>query len=197
MKASLRIILARRPPLHVITGPAGSGKTHEVCMAARNAVRTGEVRRIVVTRPIVTVNDEQLGFLPGTVSSKMDPYMSPVLQFLDRSMIHVMPIGFMRGMTLGPDTWVIADEAQNMTMDQIRCVLTRIGQGSNICMTGDLDQVDLEGSGFGTLVEKIKETSPHFAELTELGPDDVIRHEAIPEFLDLCRDPPDSGHGQV
>ena len=193
MKSAMRSILARRPPLHVVTGPAGSGKTHEVCMAARNALRKGEVRRIVVTRPVTTVNGEQIGFLPGTVSAKMDPYMSPVLQFLDRSMIHVMPIGFMRGVTLGPDAWVIADEAQNMTMDQIRCVLTRIGEGSNICLTGDLDQVDQPDSGFATLVERIKETRPLYAELTELGPGDVIRHQAIPEFLSLCsatpRDP--------
>lgn len=187
MKSVLRGILARRPALHVITGPAGSGKTYEVCTAAKKAVQSREVRRIVVTRPVVTVSGEDIGHLPGTMSQKMDPYMAPLYQFLDRSpAVHPIPLGFMRGMTF-EDSFIIADEAQNMTLEQIRCLVSRIGPGSNICITGDLAQTDLAESGLETLIERIRILTPSHAIHTELTSEDVVRHEAIPELLDLTR----------
>lgn len=187
MKSVLRNILVKRPALHVITGPAGSGKTYEVCVAAKKAVQSREVRRIVVTRPVVTVGGEDIGHLPGTMSQKMDPYMAPMYQFLDKSpAVHPIPLGFMRGMTF-EDSFIIADEAQNMTLDQIRCLVSRIGPGSNICITGDLAQTDLAASGLETLVERIHMQIPEYAIHTELTSEDVVRHEAIPELLDLTR----------
>jgi phosphate starvation-inducible PhoH-like protein len=189
VKSALRLALARRPPLHLITGPAGSGKTYEVCKAARQALDSNQVERIVVTRPLVTVEGEAMGFLPGDIAHKMDPYMTPLWEFLDRRSpkVQVVPLGFMRGMTLA-NAWIIADEAQNMTMSQARCLVSRIGPGANITMTGDPEQTDLEAaSALPTLIENIDKGANEWAVHSSLSEEDVVRHEAIPYLLKLTQ----------
>ena len=138
-------------------GPAGSGKTMFACLAAVNALKSGAVSRIVMTRPVVSV-DEQLGFLPGDIQRKMDPWVRPLFDVLlessysqidiDRMIAHgvieIAPLGFMRGRTF-KHTFVLADELQNSTPGQMMMLLTRIGDGCKMVVTGDVGQSDLRG----------------------------------------------------
>jgi len=138
-------------------GPAGSGKTMFACLAAVNALKSGAVSRIVMTRPVVSV-DEQLGFLPGDIQRKMDPWVRPLFDVLlessysqvdiDRMIAHgvieIAPLGFMRGRTF-KHTFVLADELQNSTPSQMMMLLTRIGTGCKMVVTGDVYQSDLRG----------------------------------------------------
>ena len=135
-------------------GPAGTGKTYLAVAAAVHALETEEVRRIVLVRPAVEAG-ERLGFLPGDMAQKVDPYLRPMYdalyemlgfervgRLIDRSVIEVAPLAFMRGRTLN-EAFVILDEAQNTTIEQMKMFLTRIGFGSRAVVTGDVTQTDL------------------------------------------------------
>lgn len=153
-------------------GPAGSGKTMFACLAAVNALKSGAVSRIVMTRPVVSV-DEQLGFLPGDIQRKMDPWVRPLFDVLlessfsqvdiDRMIAHgvieIAPLGFMRGRTF-KHTFVLADELQNSTPTQMMMLLTRIGTGCKMVVTGDVAQSDLRGvNGLADFMEKFRRAS--------------------------------------
>jgi phosphate starvation-inducible PhoH-like protein len=135
-------------------GPAGTGKTYLAVACAVDALEKDKVRRIILTRPAVETG-ERLGFLPGDLSQKIDPYLRPlydalyemlgfekVAHLIDRNVIEVAPLAYMRGRTLN-DSFIILDEAQNTTMEQMKMFLTRIGFGSKVVITGDVTQVDL------------------------------------------------------
>ena len=137
-------------------GPAGCGKTAFACHAAVKALSTGEVERIVLTRPLVAV-DEELGFLPGSMEQKMDPWIRPMMDVLgdfytkseirrlmDEGVIEIAPLAYMRGRTFRR-SFIIADEMQNSTPNQMLMILTRIGEESRLVITGDLMQSDLKG----------------------------------------------------
>ena len=177
-------------------GPAGTGKTYLAMAKAVNALQTKQVSRIILTRPAVEAG-ERLGFLPGTLSEKIDPYLRPLYDALHDMMdgeaipklmaagvIEVAPLAYMRGRSLN-DAFIILDEAQNTTAEQMKMFLTRLGFGSKIVVTGDITQVDLPGgakSGLRAAMDILDGIDDiHFSELTSA---DVVRHRLVSEIVD-------------
>jgi len=177
-------------------GPAGTGKTYLAMAKAVNALQTKQVSRIILTRPAVEAG-ERLGFLPGTLSEKIDPYLRPLYDALHDMMdpelipklmstgvIEVAPLAYMRGRSLN-DAFIILDEAQNTTAEQMKMFLTRLGFGSKMVVTGDVTQVDLPGgarSGLRAAADVLDGINDiHFAELTSA---DVVRHRLVSEIVD-------------
>jgi phosphate starvation-inducible PhoH-like protein len=177
-------------------GPAGTGKTYLAMAKAVNSLQTKQVNRIILTRPAVEAG-ERLGFLPGTLSEKIDPYLRPLYdalydmmdpesipKLMNAGIIEVAPLAYMRGRTLS-DAFIILDEAQNTTAEQMKMFLTRLGFNSKIVVTGDITQVDLPGgapSGLRTAMRILDGIDDiHFAELTSA---DVVRHRLVSEIVD-------------
>jgi phosphate starvation-inducible PhoH-like protein len=186
----------RRNTITFGIGPAGTGKTFLAVAMAAAALARREVNRIILTRPAVEAG-ERLGFLPGDLMAKIDPYLRPlfdalhdmidpekVTQHLERNVIEVAPLAFMRGRTLN-DSFVILDEAQNTSPEQMKMFLTRLGFGSKIVVTGDITQVDLprdQQSGLivvGEILDQIEGV-----EFVRLGGDDVIRHRLVQRIVE-------------
>jgi phosphate starvation-inducible PhoH-like protein len=176
-------------------GPAGTGKTFLAVAMAVNAFRDKQVNRIVLTRPAVEAG-EKLGFLPGDMQNKVDPYLRPLYDALyeimgaetyqknlEKGTIEIAPLAYMRGRTLD-DSFIILDEAQNTTPEQMKMFLTRIGFGSKAVVTGDITQIDLPGDKKSGLkeVQKILKDIPglEFIYLTEK---DVVRHELVQKII--------------
>jgi phosphate starvation-inducible PhoH-like protein len=172
-------------------GPAGTGKTYLAMAKAVQALQAKEVTRIILTRPAVEAG-ESLGFLPGTLSEKIDPYLRPLYdalhdmldpdsipKLLTSGVIEVAPLAYMRGRTLN-DAFVILDEAQNTTPEQMKMFLTRLGFGSQMVVTGDVTQVDLPGgttSGLRIVQDILTDVRDiHFSHLTS---NDVVRHKLV------------------
>jgi len=177
-------------------GPAGTGKTYLAVAKAVQALQAKQVNRIILTRPAVEAG-ERLGFLPGTLYDKIDPYLRPLLDALhdmidpesiprltQAGTIEIAPLGYMRGRTLN-DAFIILDEAQNTTPEQMKMFLTRLGFGSKIVVTGDITQIDLPGdtrSGLKVVREILGEIEDvHFANLTS---SDVVRHRLVGQIVD-------------
>ncbi|WP_157414487.1 PhoH family protein [Agromyces allii] len=176
-------------------GPAGTGKTYLAMAKAVQALQRKEVSRIILTRPAVEAG-ERLGFLPGTLTDKIDPYLRPLYDALNEMMdpemvpkllasgtVEVAPLAYMRGRTLN-DSFVVLDEAQNTTPEQMKMFLTRLGFGSKMVVTGDVTQVDLPGGASGLrLVTRILDRIDdiHFARLTSA---DVVRHTLVGQIVD-------------
>ncbi|MFV0372671.1 PhoH family protein [Microbacterium sp.] len=176
-------------------GPAGTGKTYLAMAKAVQALQRKEVNRIILTRPAVEAG-ERLGFLPGTLTDKIDPYLRPLYDALNEMMdpelvpkliasgtIEVAPLAYMRGRTLN-DSFVVLDEAQNTTPEQMKMFLTRLGFGTRMVVTGDITQVDLpQGSSGLRLVTRVLRDIDdiHFAMLTS---DDVVRHSLVGRIVD-------------
>ena len=177
-------------------GPAGTGKTFLAVACAVQALERDEVRRIILTRPAVEAG-ENLGFLPGDLSQKIDPYLRPlydalyemlgfekVSKLIERNVIEVAPLAFMRGRSLN-ESFIILDEAQNTTREQMKMFLTRIGFGSTAIITGDITQIDLPGgrpSGLKHVIEvlsKVKGIS-----FTHFNSKDVVRHVLVQRIVD-------------
>lgn len=176
-------------------GPAGTGKTFLAVAMAVTAFRNKEVNRIILTRPAVEAG-EKLGFLPGDLQNKVDPYLRPLYdglyeimgieayqKYLERGMIEVAPLAYMRGRTLD-DSFIILDEAQNTTPEQMKMFLTRIGFGSKMVITGDVTQVDLpfeKRSGLKEVIKVLKDIKGiEFINFTEK---DVVRHDIIQRII--------------
>jgi phosphate starvation-inducible PhoH-like protein len=185
---------------HTVTfaiGPAGTGKSYLAVALAVQALQAKTINRIILTRPAVEAG-ERLGFLPGDVLAKVDPYLRPlydalydmldaevVSRLMDRGTIEVAPLAFMRGRTLN-DSFIILDEAQNTTPEQMKMFLTRLGFGSKIVVTGDVTQIDLpEGRGRSGLqvVRAILDGIDGVA-FVELGSRDVVRHRIVQDIVD-------------
>ena len=183
---------------HTITfgiGPAGTGKTYLAMAKAVQALQRREVQRIILTRPAVEAG-ERLGFLPGTLTDKIDPYLRPLYDALNEMMdpeivpkllaagtVEVAPLAYMRGRTLN-DAFVVLDEAQNTTPEQMKMFLTRLGFGSRMVVTGDVTQIDLPTGASGLqLVTRVLDgiDDIHFARLTS---DDVVRHTLVGRIVD-------------
>ncbi len=176
-------------------GPAGTGKTYLAMAKAVQALQRKEVSRIILTRPAVEAG-ERLGFLPGTLTDKIDPYLRPLYDALNEMMdpemvpkllaagtVEVAPLAYMRGRTLN-DSFVVLDEAQNTTPEQMKMFLTRLGFGSRMVVTGDITQIDLPGGASGLrLVTRILDhvDDIHFVRLTS---DDVVRHSLVGRIVD-------------
>lgn len=177
-------------------GPAGTGKTFLAVAAAVAALRDGRVERIILTRPAVEAG-ENLGFLPGDLQQKIDPYLRPIYDSLDDTLtpagvarnmeagiIEVAPLAYMRGRTLN-NSFVILDEAQNTTLTQLKMFLTRMGYGSRLVVTGDVTQVDLKpaaGSGL-VRIQKILRNIPEVA-FVYLEKEDVVRHPLVQRIIE-------------
>ena len=181
----------REHELTFAVGPAGTGKTDLAMALAVAALRNKEVERIVLTRPAVEAG-EKLGFLPGDLSQKVDPYLRPLFDALyemmgaesyqrlqERGALEVAPLAYMRGRTLS-DSFIILDEAQNTTPEQMKMFLTRFGAGSRVVVTGDATQTDLpygKQSGLLQALEVLKEI-PEIA-IVRLSQSDVVRHDLV------------------
>nr|WP_240471094.1 PhoH family protein [Leucobacter chironomi] len=176
-------------------GPAGTGKTYLAMAKAVQALQRREVAKIILTRPAVEAG-ERLGYLPGTLEDKIDPYLRPLFDAVGSMMdpdivpkllasgtIEVAPLAYMRGRTLN-ESFVILDEAQNTTPEQMKMFLTRLGYGSKMVVTGDITQIDLPIAASGLrVVNRILRgvEDIHFA---ELGSDDIVRHNLVSRIVD-------------
>ncbi len=177
-------------------GPAGTGKTYLAVAAAVAALEHDRVRRLCLVRPAVEAG-ERLGFLPGDMAQKIDPYLRPlydalyellgferVAKFIERNVIEVAPLAFMRGRTLN-DAFIILDEAQNTTIEQMKMFLTRIGFGSKAVITGDVTQIDLprgKESGLKNALDVVREVNG--ISFTFFRSQDVVRHALVGRILD-------------
>ena len=177
-------------------GPAGTGKTYTAVALAVRALKEKEVQRIILTRPAVEAG-ESLGFLPGDLKEKLDPYLRPLYdalfdmiphdklpKFLERGVIEIAPLAFMRGRTLG-NAFVILDEAQNTSDNQMRMFLTRMGRGSKFIVTGDASQIDLPKSVKSGLLHSIDllDGVPGVATV-RLDKRDVVRHKLVESIIE-------------
>ncbi len=176
-------------------GPAGTGKTYLAMAKAVQALQRKEVNRIILTRPAVEAG-ERLGYLPGSLSEKIDPYLRPLFDALNEMMdpelvpkllatgvVEVAPLAYMRGRTLN-DAFIVLDEAQNTTPEQMKMFLTRLGFGSKIVVTGDVTQIDLPAgsSGLNLVTRVLRDIDDiHFATLTSA---DVVRHTLVGRIVD-------------
>jgi len=177
-------------------GPAGTGKTFLAVAMAAAALSRGEVNRVILTRPAVEAG-ERLGFLPGDLMAKIDPYLRPlfdalndmldpekVSDHLERGVIEVAPLAFMRGRTLN-DSFIILDEAQNTTAEQMKMFLTRLGFGSRMVITGDITQIDLpkdQDSGLVVVADVLSEIEG--IDFVRFGADDVVRHRLVQRIVE-------------
>jgi phosphate starvation-inducible protein PhoH and related proteins len=177
-------------------GPAGTGKTYTAVALAVRALKNKEVKRIILTRPAVEAG-ENLGFLPGDMKEKLDPYVQPLfdglrymipteklLEYIDNGIIEIAPLAFMRGRTLDK-AFVILDEAQNTTVNQMKMFLTRMGRDAKFVITGDQTQIDLpknQKSGLISALELLRDIEG--IEIVELNGNDVIRHKLVKRIIE-------------
>jgi len=188
-------------PIVVATGPAGSGKTLFACQEAVERLGHRQVDRVILTRPLVAA-DEELGYLPGTLERKMDPWTRPMFDILGNyfsqsrikqlvkdKVIEIAPLAYMRGRTFD-DCFVVADEMQNTTPNQMKMLLTRIGEGSKMVVTGDAEQCDLKDGigGLSDLLPRMEGDVLEYIEHVVLETEDIQRHPAVKEVLDLYVD---------
>ncbi len=180
-------------------GPAGSGKTYLAVAMAIRALKAGEVSRIVLTRPAVEAG-ERLGFLPGDLAAKIDPYLKPLYdalyemlepdsfhRYVEQGRVEIAPLAFMRGRTLN-DAFIILDEAQNTTPEQMKMFLTRLGFGSKAVVTGDVTQVDLpQNTRSGLIVIQEILTNIDGVGFTHLDARDVVRHKIVQQIVEAYR----------
>lgn len=185
----------------VVSGPAGTGKTYLAMLAAIKAMRQGDCDKILLTRPAVAVDDEKHGFLPGDLNQKMEPWVRPLFDVLrefynskeleymiEEQIIEIAPLAFCRGRTF-KNAFIIADEMQNATPSQIKMLMTRIGEGSKIIITGDIEQTDRASKDNGLLDLKARLIKGPVRRISicEFNEKDVRRHQLIPDILNLYK----------
>ncbi|MFD1030758.1 PhoH family protein [Metaplanococcus flavidus] len=192
----------RNKDLTFAIGPAGTGKTYLAVVMAVQALKNGNVKRIILTRPAVEAG-ESLGFLPGDLKEKVDPYLRPLYdsmhdvlgveqtnRFIERGTIEVAPLAYMRGRTLD-EAFVILDEAQNTTKAQMKMFLTRLGFGSKMIITGDKTQIDLpRGAESGLIAAEKILKSVSGIQFMYLESGDVVRHPLVSKIIDAYEDQP-------
>lgn len=178
----------------IATGPAGCGKTWLATLAAIKAFRTGQVEKIVITRPNVAVDDRDIGFLPGDILKKMAPWVKPITDvfeeyytpkqiesMIEEGLIEICPIAFIRGRTF-KNSWILIDEAQGTTPNSMLSILTRIGEGSKMVVTGDLDQSDYKDTnGLQDFLDRFRGSS--LIEVIRFTKREVERHPVVKEIL--------------
>jgi phosphate starvation-inducible protein PhoH and related proteins len=189
----------RKATVTFAIGPAGTGKTYLAVATAVRALQEKQVSRLILTRPAVEAG-ERLGFLPGTLYEKIDPYMKPLYdalfemtgadmlpRLMERGTIEVAPLAFMRGRTLN-DSFIILDEAQNTTPEQMKMFLTRLGFGSKAVVNGDVTQIDLpNGQKSGLVIVQEILSGIEGIEFVHLGAKDVVRHKIVQDIVEAYR----------
>ena len=193
----LRLVEAfRQHDMLFAIGPAGSGKTYTAIALAVRALKNKEIKRIILSRPAVEAG-EKLGFLPGDMKEKIDPYLQPLYdalqdmippaklqEYMDQNVIQIAPLAFMRGRTLN-DAVVILDEAQNTTSAQIKMFLTRMGMNTKMIVTGDMTQIDLPPSQVSGLVQAIRILKGvKGIAFIELNRKDIVRHKLVTRIVE-------------
>ena len=189
-------MLQSSKPIIVATGPAGTGKTMLACQLATENLINRDINRLVLTRPIVGA-DEDMGYLPGEMERKMEPWTRPMIDVFENYLtrgqlehhVHIEPLGFMRGRTFD-NAYIIADEMQNSTPNQMKMLLTRLGTGSKMAVTGDLAQADrLRDNGLIDFCRHLenKGTTERLT-VIEFQRGDIERHEAVKEVLEIYGD---------
>ena len=188
------LALRSNKPIVIGTGPAGSGKTMLACQIAMEHILKYPRAKVVLTRPIVAA-DEDMGYLPGDMDEKMEPWTKPMYDIFEQFMTHnqmdrcirIEPLGYMRGRTFN-QTLIIADEMQNSTPNQMKMLLTRIGIETKLVVTGDLEQSDLgSDNGLENLVYKMQCLDLDYIEHVEMEDEDIIRHPAVKEVLSILQ----------
>jgi len=200
-----RLVLALQDPgtdIVVTVGPAGTGKTYLAMLAAIKSLKEGSCDRIVMTRPAVGVEGEQHGFLPGNLFAKMEPWTRPLLDvmreyyrpqdimaMIEDQVVEIAPLAYMRGRTF-KKSWIIADEMQNATPAQAKMLITRIGHGSRMVITGDVEQADRHSgdNGLLDLCDRLQQTPVSGISVCRLQGQDVQRHRIIGPVLELYSD---------
>lgn len=190
-------------PITMAVGPAGTGKSYLATLAALRSLRAGECDRIILTRPAVEVDNEKHGFLPGDLIRKMEPWTRPLLdimkeyyhpreiiKMIEDEIIEISPLAFMRGRTF-KRAWIVADEMQNATPNQIKMLLTRIGENSKIVVTGDIEQTDrtTANNGLMDIVARLHQKPAPGLDVCYLGTKDVQRHPVINTVLEVYSRP--------
>jgi len=181
-------------------GPAGTGKTMLAVLAGIRALKTGDTDKIIITRPTVGVDGEDIGYLPGNVDSKMLPWTKPIMdvfaeyysarditRMLGEGTIEITPMMFVRGRTF-KNSWIIADEFQNSSVNQMKTLLTRIGDGSKMVVTGDLEQMDkqfMSDNGLKDFINRLSKTQSEMMVSVEFDSRDIQRHPVVKEVLSL------------
>ncbi len=183
----------------VTAGPAGTGKTYLAMLAAIKSLREGACDRIVMTRPAVGVEGESHGFLPGNLVAKMEPWTRPlldvmreyyrpadILTMIEDQVVEISPLAYMRGRTF-KNSWIIADEMQNATPAQVKMLMTRIGSGSRIVITGDVEQADRQGANNGLvdLCARLQAQPVQGIAVCAMESKDIQRHSIIGSVLKL------------
>jgi len=191
----VRHIQANKPIL-IATGPAGSGKTLLVCQEAVRMIRSRQVGKIIFTRPIVAA-DEDMGYLPGEMERKMEPWAKPMMEIMENYLTHnqinartyIEPLGFMRGRTF-TNSFIIADEMQNSTPNQMKMLLTRIGDDSKMVITGDLNQHDRKynENGLKDIYDRINGKTHKRIECITFEHKDIERSLIVKDILEIYGD---------
>ena len=187
-----KYMLALRSPKPIVigTGPAGTGKTMLACQIGIEHIQTSFRGKVILTRPIVAA-DEDMGYLPGDMDKKMEPWTKPMFDIFEKYLsinqmercIDIEPLGYMRGRTFD-NTVIIADEMQNSTPNQMKMLLTRLGYNTKLIITGDLEQSDLgEENGLAFLTYKLHGLDYDYIKHVEMDDRDIVRHPAVNEVL--------------
>lgn len=185
----LKKLLSTTKPVIIASGPAGCGKTMMACHVASEKLRANEIDKIVITRPVVSA-DEELGFLPGKLEKKMEPWIKPMFEIFERERVHksveIVPLAYMRGRTFD-NSFIIADEMQNSTVNQMKMVLTRVGKQSKMVVVGDPDQSDLNQSrnGLTDIIHRIHGHELVYIDWVQLTQADIQRSPVLNEILRL------------
>ena len=191
------------PNTHIVigTGPAGTGKTYLAMLAAIKALKTQQVDKILLTRPAVGVDDEKHGFLPGDINAKMEPWTRPlfdvlrefytakeITHMLDEQIVEIAPLAFCRGRNF-KNSFVIVDESQNCTPNQLKMIMTRIGVGTKIVITGDIEQTDRKklDNGLLDLQKRLETKKVEGIEVCNFTYKDVQRHHIIEHILEMYK----------
>ena len=187
-------------PIVYATGPAGTGKTMLAVMAGIKAYKEGKIKKLILTRPAVGIENESHGFLPGTLNQKFEPWALPLFdiiadfyhpkemaRMIEDKTIELAPLAYIRGRTF-KDAWIIFDEAQNASINQMKAILTRLGENSKIVVTGDLDQTDkqfVHNNGLLDIMSRIKNCGSDLCGVVEFQMRDAQRSTAMKEVLRL------------
>ena len=183
--------------LIIAIGPAGTGKTMAACLEAIKQYKEGNIKKIVITRPIIGA-DNDIGYLPGKLEDKMAPWTRPILdvfyeyytkskieQFIKNDIIEISPFIYMRGRTF-KNSFIIADEMQNTNINQMKMILTRIGNNSKMVITGDLDQKDINAtSGLQHFLNLIKNNDSEIIKIIQMNNNDIKRSEIVQKIIEI------------